>query len=179
MKRKISLAFLLLSFFSICFSNENSGIDLDTFLKNPFLKMEMYPQIFDSYSSFEEFFLNDTFKITSEIKENKYDKSKPHTRYRLEKEDILLVYLCSGSNGKCFLELMSIIPNQKEPLKHNLYEGMNEDSIIEIFGNNFYKQIHEKNYEICFFGNSTWQVNFSFSNYTKQLSTVNFWYGVD
>ena len=56
---------------------------------------------------------------------------------------------------------------------------MNEDSIIEIFGNNFYKQIHEKNYEICFFGNSTWQVNFSFSNYTKQLSTVNFWYGVD
>ena len=37
----------------------------------------------------------------------------------------------------------------KDPLKHNLYEGMNEDSIIEIFGNNFYKQIHEKNYEIC------------------------------
>ena len=91
MKRKICLAFLLLSFFSICFSNENSGIALDTFLKNPFLKMEMYPQIFDSYSSFEEFFLNDTFKITSEIKENKYDILKGTKLYQNASENISAV----------------------------------------------------------------------------------------
>ena len=179
MKRKICLLFLCISLLSFCFSNENTEFDLYTFLENPFLETNMYPRIFDSYLDFEKHFKNDTFEISSEILQNKYGEQHNNVRYRLEKNNILLVYLYSGYNGKCFLDLLSIVPNEKNALKYGFYKGMSESSVIDICGKIFHKQNFKTNYELCYDDNGIWQINFSFDNTTNELIGVNIWYEVD
>ncbi|MGI5107093.1 hypothetical protein H0R94_08710 [Treponema socranskii] len=179
MKRKICFLLILLFSLKICFANENSKFDLITFYKNPFIKKEMYPEIFYTYLDFENYFKNETFEISSEVIQNKYDKTKNNIRYKLNKDNITLYYLHSGYNGKCFLELMSIIPNKELLVKYGFYKGMDEKSVLEICGKKFYQQNHKINYELCFYGNGPWQINFSFNSKTKKLSKINFWYGVD
>ena len=139
----------------------------------------MYPEIFYTYVDFENYFKNEKYEISSEIIQNRYDKTKNNIRYKLEKDNILLYYLYSGSTGKSFLELMSIVPNEELLLKYGFYKGMSEKSVLEICGKTFYQQNHKTNYELCFYGNSSWQVNFSFDSKTKKLLKINFWYGVD
>ncbi|MBM7023306.1 hypothetical protein, partial [Treponema sp. Marseille-Q4523] len=134
MKRKICFLLILLFSLKICFANENSKFDLITFYKNPFIKKEMYPEIFYTYLDFENYFKNETFEISSEVIQNKYDKTKNNIRYKLNKDNITLYYLHSGYNGKCFLELMSIIPNKELLVKYGFYKGMDEKSVLEICG---------------------------------------------
>ena len=101
----------------------------------------MYPEIFYTYLDFENYFKNETFEISSEVIQNKYDKTKNNIRYKLNKDNITLYYLHSGYNGKCFLELMSIIPNKELLVKYGFYKGMDEKSVLEICVKNFINKI--------------------------------------
>lgn len=169
----------LIAVLGVCPANAAEKFDLRTFFENPFIGKEMFPDKFNSYAEFEKHFKNEPFVSSSEMLMNRYDETKQDIRVKLESENILLIYLCSGSSGRCFLQLMQIVPDKKLSLKYGIHEGMDENAVVEICGDNFYRNSFERNYELCFSGNDPWQVNFSFKRENKTLSAINFWSGVE
>ena len=165
--------------FGVCTANAAEKFDLCTFFENPFIGKEMFPDKFNSYAEFEKHFKNEPFVCSSEAVTNRYDETKQDIRVKLESENILLYYLCSGDDGRCFLQLMQVVPDKKLILKYGIHKGMDESAVIGICGKNFYRHTFERNYELCFSGNEPWQVNFSFKRENKTLSAINFWYGIE
>ncbi len=177
--------FLIISFIivvtGIAVAQESKAFDLKDFLSNPFQSSESFPEIFESYADMELFFKKTGFKIVKkEEVQNSYDKEKIDTKMQLHKNNVELYYYCLSEGGKCLLDLMTIKLDRKNMLRYDFHKGMKQNEVTAICGNRYYKNEFEKNYELCYGDSLTpVQVNFSFSNKTHKLNSINFWYGVD
>lgn len=184
---RIIAVIFLVGLYQNCYSKrtetEPSGnFDIEDLLRKPFPNKELFPLVFENYGLLQEYFGKD-FKIEEENIRNRHDNSKIDKRIILTTNKIQIYYYCvSSDSGKCFMQLVHIMPSEKGDVKNDFIIGMSERTIENFCGTPFRKNEHEANYELCYDSPSfqfPGQVNFSFNNKTKKLNGIILWYGID
>ncbi len=141
------------------------------FLENPFSNGNRFPDIFSSFEEFQQYFSNSTFK-TEDIY---YNETLTAQKIIINNGNIVLHYWRNiGKLETVVLQMTEILPTTGNLMKHNLHLGMKKDEIISIFGNDFWTNKFETNYEICYEGDGiriTDQVNFLF-DYNNNLICI-------
>ena len=141
------------------------------FLENPFLDKTNFPEKFQNFEDFKYYFIDCNLSI-----EDVYTNDKLIAqRIIIDYGDIVLHYWRNiGKLETVLLEMTELLPTRKNLLKNNIHLGMKNEEIISIFGNKYWTNKYNTNYEICYEGDGLTildQVNFLF-DYNNNLVNV-------